>query len=134
MPAEVTRGFPEGFGRAPDERRAALVLATLRGITPRKLHELAWREGSAAGCLDAIRAGRAGTLLNVDTNNTTPALHVYESVGMRPVLVIVAARSRHGMNAPLPGRLAQFPDWIELAAQAAGAAAAAGNKAGPAVL
>jgi mycothiol synthase len=33
-------------------------------------------------------AGRAGTVLHVDTNNTTPALGVYESVGMRPVLVI----------------------------------------------
>jgi mycothiol synthase len=34
------------------------------------------------------RAGRTGTMLNVDTNNTTPALGLYESVGMRPVLVI----------------------------------------------
>ncbi|MGH3735380.1 MAG: GNAT family N-acetyltransferase [Micromonosporaceae bacterium] len=33
-------------------------------------------------------AGRAGTLLHVDTNNTTPALGLYTSVGMRPVLVI----------------------------------------------
>lgn len=33
-------------------------------------------------------AGRAGTLLHVDTNNTTPALGLYESVGMRPILVI----------------------------------------------
>lgn len=33
-------------------------------------------------------AGRAGTILHVDTNNTTPALGLYESVGMRPVLVI----------------------------------------------
>ncbi|HEX6353048.1 bifunctional aminotransferase class I/II-fold pyridoxal phosphate-dependent enzyme/GNAT family N-acetyltransferase [Actinophytocola sp.] len=33
-------------------------------------------------------AGRSGTLLHVDTNNTTPALGLYESVGMRPVLVI----------------------------------------------
>ncbi|MGH3648379.1 MAG: GNAT family N-acetyltransferase [Micromonosporaceae bacterium] len=37
--------------------------------------------------LDAA-AGRAGTLLHVDTNNTTPALGLYESVGMRPVMVI----------------------------------------------
>ncbi|HEV2784078.1 MAG TPA: GNAT family N-acetyltransferase [Actinophytocola sp.] len=35
-----------------------------------------------------IRAGRAGTILHVDSNNTTPALGLYESVGMRPVLVI----------------------------------------------
>jgi len=35
---------------------------------------------------------RAGTMLHVDSNNTTPALGLYESVGMRPVLVIDAWR------------------------------------------
>jgi ribosomal protein S18 acetylase RimI-like enzyme len=35
-----------------------------------------------------VAAGRTGTILHVDTNNTTPALGLYESVGMRPVLVI----------------------------------------------
>ncbi len=38
-------------------------------------------------------AGRAGTLLHVDTDNVTPALDLYESVGMRPVLVIDAWRA-----------------------------------------
>jgi ribosomal protein S18 acetylase RimI-like enzyme len=33
-------------------------------------------------------AGRAGTLLHVDTNNPTPALALYTSVGMEAVLVI----------------------------------------------
>jgi ribosomal protein S18 acetylase RimI-like enzyme len=33
-------------------------------------------------------AGRTGTILHVDANNVTPALGVYESVGMRSVLVI----------------------------------------------
>jgi ribosomal protein S18 acetylase RimI-like enzyme len=33
-------------------------------------------------------AGRTGTILHVDSNNTTPALRLYESVGMRPVLVV----------------------------------------------
>lgn len=37
-------------------------------------------------------AGRTGTVLHVDSNNTTPALHLYASVGMRPVLVIDAWR------------------------------------------
>jgi ribosomal protein S18 acetylase RimI-like enzyme len=32
-------------------------------------------------------AGRAGTILQVDTNNPTPALDLYQSVGMRPTLV-----------------------------------------------
>ncbi|MBL8774294.1 MAG: GNAT family N-acetyltransferase [Acidimicrobiales bacterium] len=40
---------------------------------------------------DAARA-RAGTLLHVDTNNTTPALDLYLDLGMRPVLVIDAWR------------------------------------------
>ncbi|WP_168197320.1 GNAT family N-acetyltransferase [Kribbella sp. ALI-6-A] len=32
-------------------------------------------------------AGRAGTMLDVDTNNPTPALGLYLAVGMRPILV-----------------------------------------------
>lgn len=43
--------------------------------------------------LDAA-AGRVGTVLHVDSNNTTPALGLYESVGMRPVLVIDVWRGR----------------------------------------
>lgn len=39
-------------------------------------------------------AGRAGTILHVDTNNVTPALGLYTSVGMRPVLVIDVWRRR----------------------------------------
>lgn len=34
------------------------------------------------------KAGRTGTILHVDSNNTTPALGLYQSVGMQPVLVI----------------------------------------------
>ena len=41
--------------------------------------------------LDAA-AGRAGTILHVDTNNPTPALGVYLSVGMQPVLVMEVLR------------------------------------------
>lgn len=33
-------------------------------------------------------AGRTGTILHVDSNNTTPAVGLYESVGMRSVLVV----------------------------------------------
>ncbi|HEU4946095.1 MAG TPA: GNAT family N-acetyltransferase [Kribbella sp.] len=40
-----------------------------------------------AFALDAA-AGRSGTILHVDTNNPTPALDLYESVGMQPTLVI----------------------------------------------
>jgi mycothiol synthase len=54
------------------------VLAEARG---RGIAKFLLRTAFAAD----IRAGRTGTLLAVDTGNITPALHVYESVGMRPV-------------------------------------------------
>jgi len=44
-----------------EDRRALVVLSSLRGITPRKLHRLCWRDGSAAAALGSIRAGRAGS-------------------------------------------------------------------------
>jgi DNA processing protein len=57
----VPRGWPNGFGRGADERSALLLLASCRGILPRAVHALAWVEGTAAGCVRAIRAGRAGS-------------------------------------------------------------------------
>jgi ribosomal protein S18 acetylase RimI-like enzyme len=45
------------------------------------------------------RAGRTGTILHVDTNNVTPALGLYESVGMRPVLIIDMWRRDHPTGA-----------------------------------
>ncbi|WP_066944625.1 GNAT family N-acetyltransferase [Microtetraspora fusca] len=39
------------------------------------------------------RRGRAGTILHVDSNNVTPALDLYLSVGMRQVLAIDAWRA-----------------------------------------
>jgi len=57
------------------------VLAEARG---RGIAKFLLRTAFAAD----IRAGRAGTQLAVDAGNSTPALHVYESVGMRPVLVV----------------------------------------------
>jgi DNA processing protein len=54
-------GWPVGFGGSREERRAVAVLSSLRGITPRNLHRLCWREGSACAALTAIQAGRAGS-------------------------------------------------------------------------
>ena len=59
--AEVPRGFPEGFGAGEEERAATLVLISLLGIAPKHLHSLAWAEGTASGCLAAIRSGAAGS-------------------------------------------------------------------------
>lgn len=60
-PARHLGPWPEGFARGRGNRRALLVLSALRGLTPRRLLELAGREGSAAACLAAVRAGRAGS-------------------------------------------------------------------------
>jgi len=57
----VPMGFPPEFGIGDAEADAILTLLCLRGITPRKLHDLAWDRGSAAGCVDAIASGRAGS-------------------------------------------------------------------------
>jgi DNA processing protein len=60
-PALLPAGWPDGFGADPAERDALLMLASLRGITPRSLRELAWREGGPRACLAAIRRGAAGS-------------------------------------------------------------------------
>jgi DNA processing protein len=60
-PALLPPGWPDGFGGDPAERDALLVLASLRGITPRALRERAWIEGGPRACLAAIRRGSAGS-------------------------------------------------------------------------
>ncbi len=54
-------GWPEAFGASAEDGRALVVLSSLRGITPRNLHRLCWREGSASAALASITAGRAGS-------------------------------------------------------------------------
>jgi DNA processing protein len=62
-PADVPLppGFPEGFAEGAGARDALLVLASLRGIEPRRLHALAWQRGTAEACLASVKAGRAGS-------------------------------------------------------------------------
>ncbi|HET7236160.1 MAG TPA: DNA-processing protein DprA [Actinomycetota bacterium] len=72
MPAEVSDpstgaasdpwpAWPDGFAEADQDRRALLVLVSLRGITPRRLLELAVRSGTASAALAAIGRGEAGS-------------------------------------------------------------------------
>ncbi|HEX5936375.1 MAG TPA: DNA-processing protein DprA [Actinomycetota bacterium] len=65
MPGEpeppAPRGWPPGFGRDDDERRALLTLAELRSLRPLHVHATSWAVGSARGCVDAVRAGRLGS-------------------------------------------------------------------------
>ncbi len=87
-------GRPVGFRECtnefvPDEncnyigRLAVLPEARGRGLAKFLLRD-AFTEDATAG--------RTGTILHVDTNNPTPAMGLYLSVGMRPVLVIDAWR------------------------------------------
>jgi DNA processing protein len=59
--ADLPPGFPDGFGQGPDDRRAVMLLSGLRGTSPAKLRVLAWQEGSATACVEAIASGSAGT-------------------------------------------------------------------------
>lgn len=82
------RGWPAGFGAGPDERGALLTLSELRGLLPRRLHEAAWRLGSAGACVEAVRAGALGSagdrrwLPRIDPTATAAAL---ERAGARLV-------------------------------------------------
>ena len=49
--------------------------------------------------VDDHRRGRRGTILHVDTNNVTPAVGLYQSVGMRAVLAIDVWQTRSPANA-----------------------------------
>ena len=53
--------WPDGFGAGEEDRRALLVLSTLRGLTPRKLLPVALERGSAAATLAWIARGQAGS-------------------------------------------------------------------------
>ncbi len=53
-----TDAWPVGFVQTERDREAMLVLASIPGLTARRLHALADRAGAAGACLDALRAGR----------------------------------------------------------------------------
>jgi DNA processing protein len=50
-------GWPDEFVRGQEDRDALLVLAHLERNIPRKLNDLARREGPASACLAAVRRG-----------------------------------------------------------------------------
>ncbi|MFE2757454.1 GNAT family N-acetyltransferase [Actinosynnema sp. NPDC059335] len=77
--ADENRGYVGHLGVLPRARG--------RGVAKHLLGHAFHRDAAA---------GRVGTVLHVDSNNPTPALGLYESVGMRPVLVIDVWRARLG--------------------------------------
>ncbi|MEV8371987.1 GNAT family N-acetyltransferase [Kribbella sp. NPDC056861] len=81
-----TVGFVENNDQFIEDENCNYVsrLGVLKEARGRGLAKFLLRDAFAA---DA-EAGRDGTILHVDTNNPTPALGLYLSVGMQPVLVI----------------------------------------------
>jgi ribosomal protein S18 acetylase RimI-like enzyme len=79
-------GFLESNSQFVEDENCNYVprLGVLEQARGRGLAKLLLRDAFAA---DAA-AGRAGTILHVDTNNPTPALGLYLSVGMKSVLII----------------------------------------------
>ena len=66
------------------------TVAVLPAARGRGLAKLLLRQAFA----DDFRRGRRGTILHVDANNVTPALDLYVSVGMRPVLAVDVWRAQ----------------------------------------
>ncbi len=103
-PVSPPTGWPAGFGVGDDEREALVVLASLRGITPRNLHRLCWAEGGAAGALATIRAGRAGSPADRTWASTTGAAELLRAVAS------AGARFVAPGDAEFPSPLLQLDD------------------------
>jgi DNA processing protein len=104
VPDDVPAGWPPGFGLGDDERGALLVLSTLRGITPRNLHALAWQEGGASAALSAIRRGRAGSEGDREHATSTEPTAVLAAAGA------VGARFVAPIDAEYPQGLLRLAD------------------------
>jgi DNA processing protein len=57
----IPENYPEGFAATAADRRALLVLSSLRGLTARRLLALSVSGPTASACLAAIRRGAAGS-------------------------------------------------------------------------
>ncbi len=102
MPPEQ-RGWPPGFGKDSAEREALLILSHLEALTPRRLHELAWREGSARKCLEAVHRGGAGERDRVLAQGV-------DVQGLRAALSACSARIVCPADPEYPASLTDLPD------------------------
>ena len=108
MPSERGSGadlaWPPEFARTRPDRRALLVLASLQGIRPRRLLELAARLGTARACLAAVVEGREGTEADQRWAGTIDPDRV------EAAMVACGARMAGPGSAEYPGALEDLPD------------------------
>jgi DNA processing protein len=96
--------WPAGFLRTERDRRAALVLSSLRGITPRKLLEVARARRSASATLAAIERGDAGT------DNDRAVAAALDPRGIERAVEAAGARIVSWASAGYPPQLASIHD------------------------
>jgi DNA processing protein len=109
--------WPDGFAAGGPNRDALLALAHLEGLTPRDLNELAWREGTALGCLGAVRRGAGSDLDRHRASSVDPAT-VHEA------LAGCGARLVAPGDGDYPHGLLDLPDppgWLFVRGDLAGA-------------
>lgn len=97
------RGWPPGFGRGGPEWEALLILSHLETLTPRRLRDLAWSEGSARACLQAVRRGAAG-------EGDRGLAERVEAAAVRAALAACRGRALGPWDAEYPDRLLDLPD------------------------
>jgi DNA processing protein len=118
--AERGPGWPSGFATDADGRRALLSLACLRGITPRALHELGWRVGTAAACVAAIRGRAAGSDGDRECLDRVDPDDVAESVAACGATMV--AHGDEGFPPSLDDLLFDPPGWLFVRGRPLGAA------------
>jgi DNA processing protein len=108
VPAERSKhasaAWPPQFVSTEADRRAVLVLSSLRGITPRKLMDVAAQRGSASATLAWIRQGRAGSENDVSFANGLDAADIGSAI------VACGARVVHWGSPEYPAQLATIHD------------------------
>lgn len=97
-------GFPSGFGHGASERDALLLLRCLLGISPRDLHALAWRAGSAREAVRAIETGSAGS------DNDRDFLRGADVGSVRAALLAAGARFATPEDGEYPPALTRLAD------------------------
>jgi DNA processing protein len=97
------RGWPPGFGQDAQEQDALLILSHLETLTPRRVRDLAWSEGSARACLQAVRSGAAG-------ERDQALAGQVDISAVRSALLACEARAVMPCDPEYPARLCDLPD------------------------